>query len=298
MKWTILGAIALAGVSATLAPAQTATAPAPAAKAAAPAPKPFAPKPFAPTRFSVEVVGSGPDVILIPGLTASKEVWRGTVNAVPGYRYHLIQVAGFAGAAPRANAQGEVVAPLAAEIARYMDANRLRGASLVGHSMGGTVAMMVASRRPGRAGKVMVVDMLPQPAGLVGTSRDGVRGLAEALRGLSGSESGRRLIGSAIRMFGNPESAENGSDPDVVARATHELALLDLAPELPRIKAPLTVVYAGLDASRRAQIARAYAAAYAGAKDVELVGIDNSGHMVMYDQPTRFRAALKDFLTK
>jgi pimeloyl-ACP methyl ester carboxylesterase len=287
MKWTILGALALAGASATLAPAQTATAP----KAASPAAKPFAP-----TRFSVEVVGSGPDVILIPGLTASKEVWRGTVNAVPGYRYHLIQVAGFAGAPPRGNAQGEVVAPLAAEIARYMDSNRLRGGSLVGHSMGGTVAMMVASRHPGRAGKVMVVDMLPQPAGLVGTSRDGVRGLAEALRGLSGSEGGRRLIGSAIRMFGNPESAENGSDPDVVARATHELALLDLAPELPRIKAPLTVVYAGMDASRSAGIARTYAAAYAGAKDAELVRIENSGHMVMYDQPARFRAALKGFL--
>ena len=129
MKWIILGALAFAGVSATLAPAQTS--PAPAAKAAPPAPRPFAP-----TRFSAEVVGSGPDVILIPGLTASKEVWRGTVNAVPGYRYHLVQVAGFAGTAPRGNAQGEVVAPLAAEIARYIDSNRLRGASLVGHSMG------------------------------------------------------------------------------------------------------------------------------------------------------------------
>jgi pimeloyl-ACP methyl ester carboxylesterase len=282
-------ALGLGVASATLAPAQTQTAPA--ATAAAP-------KPFAPTRFSVEVVGSGPDVILIPGLTASKEVWRGTVSAVPGYRYHLLQVAGFAGAPARGNAQGEVVAPLAAEIARYIDANRLRGASVVGHSMGGTVAMMVAARHPGRAGKVMVVDMLPQPAGLVGSSPERARGLAEALRGLSGSENGRRLIGSAIRMFGNPQSAENGSDPDVVARATHELALLDLAPELPRIKAPLTVVYAGLDASRRAGIARTYAAAYAGAKDAELIRIDDSGHMVMYDQPTRFRAALKDFLAR
>jgi pimeloyl-ACP methyl ester carboxylesterase len=295
MTWKIsalaAGALAAAAASATLAPAQNA---APAAKAAPSS----VPKPFAPTRFSVEVVGSGPDVILIPGLTASKEVWRGTVKAVPGYRYHLLQVAGFAGAPVRGNAQGEVVAPLAAEIARYIDANRLRGASLVGHSMGGTVAMMVAARHPGRAGKVMVVDMLPQPAGLVGTSREGVRGLAEALRGLSGSESGRRLIGSAIRMFGNPESAENGSDPDVVARATHDLALIDLAPELPRIKAPLTVVYAGLDASRRAQVARTYAAAYAPAQGAKLVGIDDSGHMVMYDQPTRFRSALKDFLAR
>jgi len=205
-------------------------------------------------------------------------------------------VAGFAGAPARGNATGEVVAPLAAEIARYIDANRLRGASVVGHSMGGTVAMMVAARHPGRAGKVMVVDMLPQPAGLVGSSPERARALAEALRGLSGSEEGRRLIGSAIRMFGNPESAENGSDPDVVARATHELALTDLTPELPRIAAPLTVVYAGMDASRSAQIARNYTAAYASAKGARLVRIDNSGHMIMYEQPTAFRTALKSFL--
>ncbi|HEY0028512.1 MAG TPA: alpha/beta hydrolase [Allosphingosinicella sp.] len=291
MRLTLLtaAALAIAGSAASLAPAQTA----PAAKAPV-----LAPKPFAPTRFSVEVVGSGPDVILIPGLTASKEIWRGTVNAVPGYRYHLIHVAGFAGAPARGNARGEVVAPLAAEIARYIDANRLRGAALVGHSMGGTVAMMVAARHPGRAGKVMVVDMLPQPAGLVGSSATNVRGLADALRGLSQSEDGRRLIGSAIRMFGNAEDAGNGSDEDVVARATHELALTDLGPELPRIAAPLTVVYAGIDAQRRAAVERSYAAAYAPRKGTQLVRIDDSGHMIMYDQPTRFRAALKSFLTK
>jgi pimeloyl-ACP methyl ester carboxylesterase len=294
MRSTLLAvaAVAFAGSAAALAPADGAAAPAPAAKAAP------APKAFAPTRFSVEIVGSGPDVILIPGLTASREVWRGTVNAVPGYRYHLVQVAGFAGTPARGNASGAVVAPLAVEIARYMDANRLRGAALVGHSMGGTVAMMVAARHPGRAGKVMVVDMLPEPAGLVGSSASGVRGLADALRSLSGSEDGRRLIGSAIRLFGNAESTENGSDPDVVARATHDLALIDLTAELPRIAAPLTIVYAALDPERRAGADRSYAAAYAPRKGTRLVRIDNSGHMVMYDQPARFRAALKDFLAQ
>jgi pimeloyl-ACP methyl ester carboxylesterase len=283
-------ALAFAGSAAALAPAPTGVAPAPAAKTAPAA------KPFAPTRFSVQVTGSGPDVILIPGLTASREVWRGTVNAVPGYRYHLVQVAGFAGTPARGNAAGAVVAPLAAEIARYIDSNRLRGASIVGHSMGGTVAMMVAARHPGRAGKVMVVDMLPQPAGLVGSSPTGVRGIADALRGLSGSEDGRRLIASAIRMFGNAEAEESDSDPDVVARATHDLAIADLTPELPRISAPLTVVYAAQDASRRAAADRAYASAYAGKSGARLVRIEDSGHMIMYDQPVRFRAALKVFL--
>ena len=285
--------LAFAGSAASLAPAQTGAPKAP--PVAAQAAK-AAPKPFAPTRFSVEVVGAGPDVILIPGLTASKEVWRGTVEAVPGYRYHLVQVAGFSGTAPRGNAQGPVVAPLADEIARYIQARGLQRPAVVGHSMGGTVSMMIAARHPARVGKVMVVDMLPEPAGLVGSTASGARGLADALRGLSGSESGRRIISSAIRIFGNAEAEESESDPDVVARATHELAGLDLTPELPRIQAPLTVVYASADVNRRAAADDAYRSAYAPAKGAKLLRIDGSGHMIMYDQPARFAGALKGFL--
>ena len=96
-----------------------------------------------------EVIGSGPDVILIPGLTASSAVWRPVVAAVPGYRYHLIQVAGFAGAPARGNARGEMVAPLADEIARYIAVNHLDHPAVVGHSMGGTLALMIAARHPG-----------------------------------------------------------------------------------------------------------------------------------------------------
>ena len=90
MKWPILLAAAL-GLAV-------------AGAAAAPAPAPSAPaaKPFAPTRFSVVVQGTGPDVILIPGLTGSRDVWKGSVAAVPGYRYHLVQVAGFANTPRRA----------------------------------------------------------------------------------------------------------------------------------------------------------------------------------------------------
>jgi pimeloyl-ACP methyl ester carboxylesterase len=242
------------------------------------------------------VVGSGPDVILIPGLTASRNVWRGTVAALPGYRYHLIQVAGFAGAPAAGNAKGEVVAPLAEEIARYIAARGLQRPAIVGHSMGGTVAMMVASRHPGRVGRVMVVDMLPQPAGLLGASASGMRGIASLLRDLGGTESGRSLIDSAIRMFGNDAAENSRSDRDVVARASHELAVTDLTPELSRIAAPLTIVYAAPDPARAAAVERSYRAAYAAKKGAALVRVDGSGHMIMYDRPERFREALKAFL--
>ena len=281
----LLAATALAGVGASVPAAAQA---APAAAQAAPA--------FSSKRFSVLVKGHGPDVILIPGLSSSRDVWSGTVAAVPGYRYHLIQVAGFAGEKAGANASGAVVAPVADEIARYIAARGLQRPALVGHSMGGTLAMMAAARHPQRVGKVMVVDMLPQPAGLLGSSATGVRGLADSLRGLTATEGGRRLVASVVDMFAPPEKEDSRSDPDVVARATHELATTDLTPELPRIAAPLTVVYAAPTAEEAPLLDRDYRAAYARKRGARLIRVDGSGHMIMYDQPARFRAALKAFL--
>jgi pimeloyl-ACP methyl ester carboxylesterase len=251
---------------------------------------------FAPTRFTVEVVGTGPDVILIPGLTASKEVWRGAVAAVPGYRYHLVQVSGFAGAPARGNAQGPVVAPLAEEIARYIRANGLHRPAVVGHSMGGTLALMLAARHPDLVGRAMVVDMLPQPAQLLGASAEGIRGLADVLQSLSGTPFGQSLVDQAVRMFGNDAPVNVKSDRDVVARAAHELAVVDLTPDLPRIRAPLTVVYASPDPSLASTADAVYRRAYAADPAARLVRIDESGHMIMADQPSRFAEALRRFL--
>jgi N-formylmaleamate deformylase len=247
--------------------------------------------PFTPKRFSVVVKGSGPDVILIPGLTASRDVWNGTVAAVPCYRYHLVQVAGFAGSPVGGNAQGNVVGPVAEEISRYIAANKLERPAIVGHSMGGTITMMLAARQPDNVGKAMVVDMLPQPAGLVGSSAAGIRGLAETLRNIGSTPGGRRLIGSVMGMFGGSEKVDSRSDPDVVAT--------DLTTELPKIQAPLTVVYATparSDYVDPAEITRGYRAAYARARAARLVPIANSGHMIMYEQPRAFYAAVKSFL--
>jgi pimeloyl-ACP methyl ester carboxylesterase len=216
---------------------------------------------------------------------------------VPGYRYHLIQVAGFAGAPARGNGRGEIVAPLGEEIARYIQAAKLRRPAIVGHSMGGTLALMVAARHPALVGRVMAVDILPQPAGLLGARTADLKGIAGLLRGLGSTEEGRGLIDSAIRLFGDDRAVNTKSDPDVVARATHELAVTDLTPELPRIRAPLTVLYAVADPAYAAATDRTYAEAYAGASGAHLVRVERSGHMIMRDQPVRFREALKAFLS-
>ena len=166
-------------------------APVAAAAAAAPA--------FASERIGVTVHGTGPDVVLIPGLSSSPEVWNSTMEALPGYRYHVVHVAGFAGRQAGANRSGEVVAPVAEEIARYIREAGLERPAIVGHSLGGAWAMMIASRHPELASRIMVVDMMPFMAALFGgptATPESVRPFAEQMRTAikSGTGDARKAI--------------------------------------------------------------------------------------------------------
>lgn len=245
------------------------------------------------------VTGSGPDVILIPGLGASRGIWNGTVAAVPGYRYHLIQVAGFGGEPARGNASGKVAASAAREVAQYIAARRLARPALVGHSMGGTIAMMVAARHPALSGKVMVVDMVPAPAQIFGASAALVRPLAGFLRQeIAGTASLRRELKWAVGKFGSTDWLESRNDADVVARSLEELMVTDLTPELVRIRAALTVVYARPHpvALTGRGVDRLYRRAYAARPDTRFIPVDDSGHAIMADRPRAFQGALRAFL--
>ena len=250
---------------------------------------------FSSRRISVKTQGSGPDVILIPGLGSASSIWQACVAAVPGYRYHLIQVKGFAGTQPEANRGGAVVEPVAAEIARYISATGLQAPALIGHSMGGMLAMLLALRFPRQTGSVMVVDMLPAGAGMVGGTAEGMGAFATRMGSyFTGTQGGRQMFRQLMGMF-SPDAADN--DPDTMAAALQDLAKLDITAELPKIRAPLTVLYATpANAEQRAAITRRYQTAYAGARTAQLKPIGPSGHMIMFDQPKRFADEVRLFL--
>ena len=254
---------------------------------------------FASNRITVTVQGAGPDVILIHGVDSATSVWTSSLRALAGHRCHLVQIAGFSGFPARGNAAGAIVKPVADEIARYIAEAKLTRPAVIGHSMGGTIALMLAARARSPVGRTMVVDMLPAPAGILGADAAGIRPFADTLRDLTATPRGQQLFQSMMGMFGSGNDLAHQSDPGVTARALHELALIDLTPDLPRITAPLTVVYAtprpggGADPAR---VTQGYRAAYKGAKTARLFAIANSGHMIMFDQPVAFQAAVKAFL--
>ncbi|MEJ7807794.1 MAG: alpha/beta hydrolase [Telluria sp.] len=268
---------------------------------------------FTSERISVTIEGKGKDVILIPGLGSSPRVWRELVRAVPNYRYHVVHVAGFAGRARGQNAQGAVAAPVAGDIARYIAANKLERPAIIGHSMGGTIGMMIAARHPDALSRLMVLDMLPFLGALFGppgTTAASVTPVADAVKTqMSLVDPAARQARSTVTLAGMIDNAAMrpgalddtlASDQDVVARAFHELVVTDLRPELPRIGVPVTVLYVAQktpgasDASTDAR----YREGYAQLKGVTLKRIADSAHFRMWDQPQQFQSEVKAFLSQ
>jgi pimeloyl-ACP methyl ester carboxylesterase len=286
----------------------------PAAAFAAPAQHKAAPRPaFASERLSVEVVGSGPDVLLIPGLSSSPDVWRSSVAAVPGYRYHLVHVAGFAGKPAGANGSGPVVEPVAEEIARYIREAGLKKPAIVGHSLGGAWAMMVAARHPELASKIMVVDMMPFLGAMFGgptATTESVRPIAEQMRTGIATSTGEprrkqveQTIAGMVRTEAmRPQIVEHSlaSDPSASGQAMYDLITSDLRPDVAKIKMPFTILYvlpAGAPLTE-AQMDQYYAMSYSGAPQAVLKRIPDSYHFIMLDAPEAFRRELKSFLAK
>jgi pimeloyl-ACP methyl ester carboxylesterase len=270
---------------------------------------PAAAQSFASERIGVTVTGSGPDVVLIPGLSSHPDVWRDTVAAVPGYRYHLIHVSGFAGRPAGANASGPVFEPVAGEIARYIREARLQRPALVGHSMGGSWAMVVAARNPGLVGKVMVVDMMPFMGVIFGApNAEAVRPFAEQMKARmlgAAPEARRAQIEQTIATMVRTESLRPGvveqslaSDPVVSTQAFYDVLVADLRPDLPNLGVPLTVLWVAPPGApvTPEQLTQIYAASYAGASGAAIRQIPDAYHFIMYDQPQAFQREFRAFL--
>lgn len=263
-----------------------------------------------PTRFTVEVRGKGPDVILIPGLASSRDVWDPTVKALEGrYRLHVVQVNGFAGAPAGANLQGPVVEGLVEELAAYVADSKLDRPAVIGHSMGGFTGLALARRHPESVGRVMVVDALPFFGALL-QAKDASAAEPMAIRARDSyrTMSDADLLSVQTRSMATLVKDEQGrkdalawavaSDRQVVGQVTYEIMTSDLRGELGAIATPVTVLYAK-DASMGMLgnfVGGFYKDNYAGLKGVRLVQIDNALHFIMLDQPEAFLREVETFL--
>jgi pimeloyl-ACP methyl ester carboxylesterase len=258
--------------------------------------------------ISIEVTGSGSPVFLIPGLSSPRATWEGVVpELAKTHRVYLVQVNGFGGDAPGANLKPGILDGVVADLDAYIAKNNIKGAALVGHSMGGLVGLMFAKAHPDHVSRLMIVDSLPFLGMLFGPTLTVpmVEPQGKAMRDQMMSAYGKPADAApaeatANRLALKPDSRAKvkawvmAADPRVSGEAMYEDLTTDLRPDLASIKTPITLVYptSGETPDKAGAL---YHGAYAAAANVTYVGVADSAHFVMLDQPAVFAAALKAF---
>ncbi|MFL6856393.1 MAG: alpha/beta fold hydrolase [Allosphingosinicella sp.] len=264
--------------------------------------------------ISAEVVGRGPPVLLIPGLANPRAVWADFVpRLAQSHRVYLIEVNGFGGTDPRKNLAPGLLEGIVGDLDGLVRAEKLDRPAIVGHSMGGLVGLLLATKHPEDLGRLMIVDSLPffgvlaVPPGTeatVATVEPGARAMREAIAAAYGkpvdpARTAAQVAGLALK----PESRAKmeawaaAADARVTSTAFYEDMTTDLRPALAKIQTPITLVYPWSAAAFGKERTDAfYRRNYAAAPHVTYVPIGEAAHFVMLDQPDAFRAALAAFL--
>ncbi|MDB5045746.1 MAG: dihydrolipoamide acetyltransferase, partial [Deinococcus sp.] len=114
-----------------------------------------------------DATGKGEPMVLIHGLSGSSRWWRHNVPVfAQSHRTFVVDLAGY-GRARRQRSLG--VREDAALIAAWLDNQRLEHVTLIGHSMGGHIALHVAALRPERVDTLV----LACASGLLDAARAG-----------------------------------------------------------------------------------------------------------------------------
>ena len=247
-------------------------------------------KDFKPRAFGVEVSGSGPPILFIPGLGSPGEVWTQTVRHLEDrYECHVLTLSGFAGRPP---IEEPLSAAVRRDLTRYIRSRRLERPIVVGHSMGGFIALWLAVNAPENVGAVIVVDAGPALSGDLEEAKE----LRSRWRDASDEEFAARARFMYSGMASDPKRLEAisqlaaKSDRRTIGDAIYEMMITNLTDRMPEIRAPALFVLAdgGLQQRIRRQVE--------DVRDKEIVVIPRSRHFVMIDAPKQFLETIDAFL--
>lgn len=237
------------------------------------------------------VVESDPSLVLIHGAGGSHLHWAPTTRRLSGRSVYAIDLPG------HGQSSGEGLATVEGYVEAYLswsDQTRLERAVLVGHSMGGAIALSAALARPEAfAGLVLVgtSDHLPVNPTLMGMlERDeSYRGAVDLIVRWSFSPRAEpRLVElSRKRMLDVPRHVLH-SDFRACER-------YDIRGRLGEIRLPVLVICGADDKMTPERSVRALAQ---GIRDARFELIPSAGHMVMLERADTVDEVIQDFLAR
>ncbi len=257
----------------------------------------------------------GRAVILIPGLEGGPWVWQQTVKQLQkNHVVYVVTLAGFDGV-PAPTEVGNLFDRADAELLKLIKQRHIDKPVLVGHSLGGTLALRFAGEHAGLISGVVAVDGLPILPGMERASAEQRQAMATRMQQKMSIETPTQFQAQSLVFMQNigvidPKLAARyapmNARSDIKASAQYmaEDLTFDGRAGLKSATVPILEIspyYAADFSTPRMVMSEAKKAAYyqsllADAPNAKVVSIAPSRHYVMLDQPVKFQQTLDGFL--
>ncbi|MEU8621896.1 alpha/beta hydrolase [Streptomyces sp. NPDC048623] len=226
--------------------------------------------------------GAGPATVFVHGFGSISAVYHAHIAARPelaGRRILFVDLPGH-GISDRPADFGYTLEDYADALAAALDAAEVRGGVIAGHSMGGSIAIVLADRRPDLVGRLVVAEasLDPFPVAKAGSSRiasyteeEFVRGggFARVLEQVGPTWAATMRLADPLALHRTAVHLVRGTEP-----AMRELLLRNARVDRVYLQGELSGELPGADALRAA--------------GVDVVTVPGAGHNIMFDNPEVF----------
>jgi len=262
--------------------------------------------------FSVNVTGKGDPMLFIPGLTCSAAVWDETIARYSqNHQCHVFTLAGYAG--QDAIKEGPYLDAYKNAIIKYIQDKKLERIILVGHSIGGFVAMRIATDLQQHLKKVIIVDALPFYAGTLnpnaknGFDDEEARKTFSTFEKMDGAAFKANQLNTAKFLCADSTKWDRianwgaTSDRKTMAYSMYEMLGNDLRENIKAIQVPVLVMaaYAPIDkypTFTKEYVLSTYKNQYQQCKTCVVKATPSSKHFIMYDAPQWFFSEIDAFI--
>ena len=255
-----------------------------------------------PYPFEVTKTGKGKKaIIFIPGFASSGEVWNETkVNFEKDYTCYTLTMAGFAGVKPEPNASFK---NWENEIAQYIKANKIEKPIVVGHSMGGGLALAIAADYPELISKIIVVDALPCLGALMDPSfkskeNNDCSSMVSQMAALSDAQFSDMQKKTMPRLLADTSKMDMvvdwsvKSDRKTFAEMYCDFSNTDLREKISTIKCPSLILLESYFVNLKPSIE----GQYKNLKTANFQYADKGLHFIMYDDATWYLNQVNNFI--
>lgn len=260
--------------------------------------------------LKVQVSGTGPKVVLIPGLASSGAVWEDAVSELSKtHECHVLTLPGFADNPP--TSAGGFVTTMDSLLFDYIQ-NQGEPVTLIGHSLGGFLSLRLSKSHPELINKAIIVDSYPFYSAAINpmATEESARGIASQMKqmlvGLSADQYRSQQEASVAGMTSTAERAplivnwSMQSDRNTIAQAMYELMTTDYRDQLSQVKTPILVLgawYSGKNYGMTEESVRnTFEEQYRLAPNVQIEMAPTAHHFIMWDNPEWFMHQVNAFL--